>query len=152
MELERTAVHLVQHAVGNGDVLGDAAAEPEDGPARAERGVRHGHEPAAPEERARVVLGLDVAAGDGDVLTADEVKAVVVAVDAVVDMQAVHVHVLALDHADAVIRALPQAQIADAHVLTAVEQDVVRPVVAAEPARRQRAARGRVELQSLAVD
>src|SRR6266567_908311 len=116
MELDRAAVDLVQHAVRHGDVLGFAAAEAEHRPARAERGVRDRDELAAPEQRAGIVLRLDVAVADGDVFGADEMEAVVVAIDAVVDVEAVHVDVLALDDADAVIRALEEPQIPDAQV------------------------------------
>src|SRR5262249_50183563 len=152
VKLEGAAVHLVQYAVRDRDVLGHASPEAEHRPARAERRVGDRHELAAPEQRAGVVLRLDVAVVDRHELAADEVEAVVVAVDAVVDVKAVRVDVLALDHAHAVIRALPEAQIANAHVLAAVEQDVVRTAVAAESTRRGDAALRGVELESLSVD
>src|SRR5262249_4524622 len=130
VELERTAEYLMQHTVRHRDVLGDATAEAEDGPPRAEVGARHRHELAAPEQRAGVVLRLDGAVADRDMLAADEMEAVVVAVDAVEDVQAVHDDVLALNDADAVVGAVPEPQRADAEMLAAMEQQMIRPLEA----------------------
>ena len=106
LEFDGAAVDLVEDAVGDGDVLGKATAEAEDGPAGAEDAVGNGDELATAEESAGVVLREHGAVGDCDVLGADEVEAVVVAVDAVVDVDAVHVDALALDDAEAVICAI----------------------------------------------
>ena len=105
LHLDGAAVGLIDDAVGDRDVLRIAAAEAEHRPARAEGAVGHRHELATAEQRAGVVLRLHVAVADVDILAADEVEAVVVAVDAVVDVDAVDPHVIALDDAHGMKRA-----------------------------------------------
>src|SRR5947209_2455997 len=80
-------------------------------------------------------------------------EAVVVNIDAIMDVDAVDPDALALDHADAVKRAAEQAEVADDEVFAAVEQEVVGALGAANAARR----RGTifpviVELLALAID
>jgi len=152
VELDGAAVDLVEDAVGDGDVFGYAAAEPEDRPARAEDAVGDGYEFAASEEGAGVVLGKDGAVADGYIFGAYEVEAVVVAVDAVVDVEAVHVDALALDDTNAVVGAIEQREIADGKVFAAVGEDLVGAAKAAEAAGGWGAADGRVKLCSLSVD
>ena len=106
VELDGAAVDFVENAVGDGDVFRYAATEAEDRPARAEDAVGDGYEFAASEEGAGVVLGEDGAVTDGYIFGADEVEAVVVAVDAVPDIEAVHVDTLALDDTNAVVGAV----------------------------------------------
>src|SRR5260370_23417160 len=79
--LDDAAVGVVDHAVGNRDVLALAAAEPENRPARAERAVCHRDELVAAEQGARVVLAHHVAVHDVDVVAAVNMKSVVVQVD-----------------------------------------------------------------------
>ena len=152
VELERTAEHLVQHAVRDGDVLGSAAAEAEDGPARAEVAVGHRDVLAAAEQRARIVLTLDRAVADGDVLAADEMKPVVVAADAVEDVEPFHLDVACTDDAHAVVGAPPEAHVLHAEMITAIEQQMIRAAVAADAARRRHTGSRRVKLDALAVD
>ena len=134
LEFDGAAVDLVEDAVGDGDVFGEASAEAEDGPASAEDAVGDGDEFAASEEGAGVVLRKDDAVVDGDVLGADEVEAVVVAVDAVVDVDGVHVDAPGLDDADAVVGAVDEIDVADDEVFALVGEDVVGTLVAAEAA------------------
>ena len=74
LHLDRASVGFIDDAIGNRDVLGVSAAETEDRPARAERAVGHGHEPATAEQRAGVVLRLHVAVADVDAVADAYVK------------------------------------------------------------------------------
>ena len=142
----------MHHAVRYRDVLRGAAAEAEHRPARAEVRVGHRHVFAASEQRARVVLRLDGAVADRDVLAADEVKPIVVVVYAVEDVQPVDLHVLRLDDAHAVIRTAVEPHIADAHVRASMKQHVIRATIPADSTRRRRSARCRMKLNALPVD
>src|SRR5262249_2298669 len=115
-------------AVGNGDVFGLAAAEAEDGPAGAERGIGHGDELVAAEQGACVVLTGDVAIDDVDVLGAVDVEAVIVEVDAIVDADAVQLHVTAFQDAHAVVGAAREEDVADREIAAAVEDAEVGPL------------------------
>jgi len=152
LELDGAAVNVVQDAVGDGDVFGEASAEAEDGPAGAEDAVGDGDEFAASEEGAGVILREDDAVVDGDVLGADEVEAVVVAVDAVMDVDGVHVDAFGSDDADAVISAIDEVDVADGEVFALIGEYVVGTLVAADPAGRRGTANLRVELSALTVD
>src|SRR5262245_17299369 len=85
-------------------------------------------------------------------LGANEVKAVIVAVDAVVDAQAIQFDIPALNHPDGMIGAGGKEDIAHGEVAAAVEQQVIGPVVAADPSRRENVTAGTVKLRTLPVD
>src|SRR5205814_10472245 len=96
-DFDRAAERFVDEEIGYGDVLRLAAAEPEDRPPRAEGAAGDRHELAAAEQRAGVVRTDHGAVAQVDVLAGDEMEPVVVAVDAIVNMNPVHPHVLALN-------------------------------------------------------
>ncbi len=152
VEFYRASVYLVQHAIGDRDVLRNAAAEAENRPSRAEGAVGDGYKPATAEQRASVILRLHIAIDNANVFAAYEMESVVVAIDAVVDMEAIHPDVGGLDDAYTVVSAPHQLDIANCKVFAAVEKECVRPTVAAKPAGRRDAVAGRVKLQPLAVD
>jgi len=122
------------------------------GPARAELAIGDGNELAATEEGAGVVLALHVAIGHLHMLGADEMEAVVIAVHAVVDANAVKLHERALDDAHRVVGAGLEKDVADGEVSALVEEQVVRPVVAAAAGGRRDAAAGAMELSALSIN
>ena len=152
LHLDRTAERFINDAVGNGDVFGIAADETEHRPARAERAVGDGDEFATAEQRAGVVLRLHVAILDVKIFATDEMKSVVVAVDAIVNVQAGHPDKLALNHADGMKRASDEKQIAHAQILAAIKQQMIRPMAAADAGGRHSATNGAVELRAIAVN
>jgi hypothetical protein len=79
-------------------------------------------------------------------------ETVVVAVDAVVDVDPVHVDAAAFDHTDTMVGAVEQRDVADRQVLATVAKDVIGAPVAAESAGRWAAVNGGMKLCSLAVD
>ena len=64
-----------------------------------------------PKHRACIVLRQDGAIADRDIFRADEVKAVVIPVDAVVDVEAIHTDMLALNHANAMVRTINEGNV-----------------------------------------
>ena len=106
LKLNRASIDLVQHAIRNSYVLRKAATEPEDRPAGAEDAVGDGHELAAAEQGACIILREHDAVTYSQILGADEVEAVIIPIHAIVDVDAVHVHPLALNDAEAVIGAI----------------------------------------------
>src|SRR5262249_30624542 len=152
VQFNRTSVSLGNDAVGNCDVLRVPSAEPEHRPPRAESAIGYRNVAATAEQGARVVLCLHIAVGDVYVLAADEMEAVVVGVDAIVNVDSLHPHVLALDHADGMEGALQQGDVADPQVRAAIEQQMIRAVGPASPRWRWYAARGTAELHALSVD
>src|SRR5262249_35968594 len=83
---------------------------------------------------------------------ADEMKAVVVPVDAVVDVNSVDVNVAALDDADRMVGACDQPDVANDDVLTLMQQHVVRTVVPSPTGGRRNAPARAGTRQSLAVN
>ena len=79
-------------------------------------------------------------------------EAIIISIDAIVDVDAVHVHSLALDDAEAVIRAIEQIDIADNETFAAISEEMVGPTVAAEAAGRLGAAHRGMKLKALAVN
>ena len=79
-------------------------------------------------------------------------KSIVVPVDAIVNVQRVHVHALRLDHSNAVIRAVEEIEIANRESFALIREHVVRPLVAADAAWRLLSAHGRVKLIALTVN
>src|SRR5207302_5346031 len=83
---------------------------------------------------------------------ADEVEAVIIAIDAAVNVDTVHVDPLALDHAEAVICAIKQIDVADGETFAAICEEMIGPAAAAETAGRPGAANRGVKLKTLAVN
>ena len=106
MHFDGASVGFVDQAVRHRDVLCLAAPKSKHGPARAERTIRHGHVFATAEESASIVLTLDRAIADVNVLRADEMETVVIAVHTVMDMNSREIHITRLNDADRVIGAL----------------------------------------------
>src|SRR5947209_19604101 len=117
MHLDGTPIGSVDQAIGDVDVFGFAATKTEHRPARRERAICHGHIFATAEEGAGIVLAFNRAIADVNVLSADEMESVVIAVHAVVDMNAREIGVIRLDYTDGVIRAIEKRDIPDADVL-----------------------------------
>ncbi len=152
MKLDRATVDLIKQAIRDGDVFSDSAAEAENGPAGTEGRIGNGHELATAKKRAGIVLGLDIAIADRDMLATDEMKSIVIAIDAIVDVEGVHVNASRLDDTHAMVGAAEQIDIANREALTTVEQESVGTAVAAKSAGRRDAARGRMKLRALAID
>jgi len=87
-----------------------------------------------------------------DVLGADEVKPIVIAVHAIVDTYTVQLDVVALDDADGMIGAGSEKNIADRKVVAAMEQQMIRTMVTTNPGGRQNVAAGTMKLYALAVN
>src|SRR5277367_4286831 len=111
-----TAENRVNDAIGDGYVHRRAAAESENGPARAERAICHRDEFATAEQRAGVVLALDVAVGDVHIFATDEMKSVVVADDARAQMDSTEPRISAFDDPHGMKRAVLQENVAHAGV------------------------------------
>ena len=62
-------------------------------------------------------------------------KAVIIAVDPVMDIDPIHMNTLALDGTDTVIRAVQQVDIANHQALTPIKKHVIWPFVSADPTR-----------------
>ena len=152
LKLDGASVDLIQHAVGDGDVLGKAAAKTEDGPPGTEDAIADRHELTTAEEGTGIVLRKHDAVTDGQILCADEMEAVVIAIHAAVNIDAVHVHALALDHAEAVICAIKQIDIADRETFAPIGEQMIGAAAASETAGRLGTAHGRVKLKSLAIN
>lgn len=152
VHLDGTTISFVNDAVGDDDVFRIAAPEAEDGPARTECAVGDGHIFATTEEGAGVVLGLHVAIADVNVLATDEVEAVVVAIDAVVDAKALHPDEITLDDSNGVEGAGNEKNIANTKILAAIEEKMIRTLAAASSRRRRNAAAGAAKLCALAVN
>ncbi len=75
-----------------------------------------------------------------------------ISVDAIVNVDAVHVYALALDHAEAVICAIEQIDIADNETFAAIGKKMIGPAVAAEAAGRLGATDRGVKLEALSVN
>jgi hypothetical protein len=101
---------------------------------------------------AGIVLSLHVAIGDVDMLAADEVKSVVVAVDAIIDTKAFHPYEAALNYPDRVKRAGDQVEVSDPEIPAAVKQQVIRTIGSPSARRWRNAPGGTPELRALAVD
>lgn len=65
LKLDGASVNLIQHAVADGDDLRKASAKPKDRPASAEDAIGDGHELAATEKGACIVLREHDAVTDG---------------------------------------------------------------------------------------
>src|SRR5581483_4670216 len=152
VKFDGAAQDLVQNTVGNGDIPGHTTTEAKARPSCAESGIRDRDIPAASKQRTGVILGKHGAIVHCHVLTADEVEAIVVAVDTVVDIDAAHMNAPRLDDAHAVIGAVEQIDVAYTEVFAAVEQEMVGTVMPAQSARRNCAPLRRVKLDSLAID
>src|SRR4051794_31488907 len=109
---------------------GNAAAEPEGRPARAERAAADGDKFAAAEQRAGIISALHIAIVDVNIFATYEMETVIVPRDAAVDMDAFHFYIGALDHAHDMIRAADQIDVAHDQVLAAIKQQCVGSVVA----------------------
>jgi hypothetical protein len=59
------------------------------------------------------------------VLCADEVKSIIIAVYTVVYIETVHVHAFALNHADAVVCAIDEIQVAYSETFTAICKEMI---------------------------
>ena len=95
-------------------------------PSRAEDRARDGNEFATAEHCTGIVLRQRSAVADSYVFRANKMEAIIVAIDAVVDIQAFHMHMLTLDDADAVIRSVHQGNIAHCKPIAAIEEQVIR--------------------------
>jgi len=80
------------------------------------------------------------------------VEAVIIAIDAAVNVDAVHVDPLALYHAEAVICAIEQIDVADRETFAAICEQMIGAAAAAETAGRLGPANRGVKLKALAVN
>jgi hypothetical protein len=80
------------------------------------------------------------------------VEAVVIAIHAAVNIDAVHVHALALDHTEAVICAIKQIDIADRETFAPIGEQMIGAAAAPETAGRLGTAHGGVKLKALAIN
>ncbi len=83
---------------------------------------------------------------------ADEVKSVVIAIDAIGNMKTIHVNETGLDDAHTVIGAFREANVPEAEIPATIKQKQIGAAIPAEAARRRSAANGRMELESLTVN
>ena len=109
LKLNGTSEYVIQDTVGDRDIFRYAAAKAENRPSRAEDRARDGNEFATAEHCTGIVLRQNSAVADSYVFRANKMEAIIVAIDAVVDIQAFHMHMLTLDDADAVIRSVTRA-------------------------------------------
>src|SRR5262249_46724131 len=101
---------------------------------------------------AGVVLAFHSAVAQVNMLRADEVKAVVVVIHAIVDAYAVQLHILTLNDADRMEGALIKKYVADGEVLAAMKEQMIRTLSAAASRGRWNAALRTAELRALAVN
>lgn len=87
-----------------------------------------------------------------NMLCADEVKAVVVVIDAVVDAYSIELYILTLNDADGMEGALIQKYVAHGQVLATMKEQMIRTLRAAASGGRGNAALRTAELRALAVD
>lgn len=152
LELDGTSVYLIEKTIGDCDILRGTAAKTEDGPACTERAIRNSYKFAASKQCASVILRLYGAIGDGDIFRADEMKSVIVAVDAVMDIDVIHMDAGALNDTNAVKRTIEQRDIADGQVLATIAKDVIWPAATADAAGWRSTANSGVELRALPID
>ena len=79
-------------------------------------------------------------------------ETVIVAVHAIMDVDAVKVDALALNDANAVVRAVQQRDVTNCEVLALIDEDVVGALVATDAAGRRCTANSRMKLRALTVD
>src|SRR5215469_10645403 len=106
MHFNRTSKYFGKQAIGHDNVRCMTAPKPKNRPPRAEFTIRHRHILAAAKERAGVILAFHSAVADVHVRRADEMKSIVIVVDAAMNMNPREPRVIALDHADGMIRAV----------------------------------------------
>ena len=152
MHLDWAPIRFVDQTIGNGDVLGLASSKSEYRPAGAERGIRNSNVLATTEESAGIVLTFDGAVADVNVLRADEVKAVVVAIHAIVYANARKVHIGRLNDADRMIGTLEKRDIPYSDVFALMEKKVVRTIITSTTRWRWDSASGTVKLEALPID
>ena len=100
MHLDWTSIGFVNQAIRDSNILRLATTKTEHGPARRERTVRYSHGLATSEQSACIVLAFDRAITDVHMLSADEVKTVVIAIDPIVDVNASQIHIAGLNNPD----------------------------------------------------
>src|SRR5262249_29574367 len=119
---------------------------------RAKRAIAHRDEAAASEQRTGIILGLHVAVGNVDVLAADEVESIVIAVHSIVDVQALHPHILALNDSNRMKCARQQRNVADTQITATVEQEMVGTIRSPAARRRRSPSLRTPKLRALTVD
>ena len=112
MYLDGAAICLINDAVRYGNILGLPASKAKHGPSRTEGRVCDRHILATSEKSASVILRLHRAITHRHVLAADEMEAVIVPVHAVVNAQTVGFHKRALNHADGMVGAVVEENVA----------------------------------------
>src|SRR4051812_41140662 len=85
-------------------------------------------------------------------LAADEVEAIVIVIDAIVDANAIHLDVTAERDTHGMIRARDEVHVAHRDVLALIQQEVMRTLVARDSGGRHRAASRRSKLSALPID
>jgi hypothetical protein len=96
-DLNGTAIGFIDQAVGNGDVLALASAKTKNSPAGAEGTISDGHKFITAKKGTGIILTEYITVDHVYVFTTVEVKAIVVLVDAVVDVDAVYVNMFTLE-------------------------------------------------------
>ena len=122
-------MHGIEQTVGYGHIFGVAPAEPEGRPPRRKTRIGDGDEFARAEEGAGVVLAFDFAITDGDVLGGDEMEAVVVAGDAVVNMNVVHADKRRFNHAHHVVGALEEIDVRHRQVRALIKKEKIGSLI-----------------------
>ena len=85
-------------------------------------------------------------------LGADEMEPIIIAIHAIVNVDAVQMHSRALDDSDTVISAIQKRDVPDREVFASVDKDVVGTAVPTQAAGRWRAPNSGMELRALTVD
>ena len=126
----RAAVGFENDAIGDAYIFGNTAAKAENRPARAERAIGDGDKLAAAKQCAGIVLRLHVAVNNMNILTTDEMKAIVIMDHPAVDMDPVELYIAALNNPYRMVGTVLQKNIVNDKVLTLVKKQVVRAVIA----------------------